>query len=162
MSNRMRWNILAVWMGFFLSIALYGWLTKYTNLSANIRWSVWVSNQIITDLVVQVDWENNLTITAWKMIPSVDTMSILVIYDPEVIYPEEGNIESPYDYSLSQWVVWEYTVFIELWWETLLKSQNILTIPSASSPWTPYDMIIADVLVTFEDWTAQSLSLTLP
>lgn len=162
MSRRRRWNILAIWMGFFLSIALYGWLTRYTNLSANIRGSVWVDTQVITDLNLSVEGDNALRIAPGKTLPSVDTMSILVVYDPEMIDPQEETITSPYDFSFSQWAEWEYTVFIEFWWETLQKSQHILTIPTESSPWTPYDMIISDVLVTFEDGTSQSLSLTLP
>ncbi len=157
-TRRLRGNIIAVWLAFLLSIAVYSWVTNYTNLATDIRGATWVDATILTDLVVKVE-ESNLVITTWKDIPEVETISILFVYDWESVNRSNDWVQSSYDRAVSEGEKWEATVVVTLWWKTLPKWSEVM---KASIVWSPYDIVPADVVATFTDWSTSTLALTLP
>lgn len=143
-------------MAFLLSIALYSWLTQ-TDLAADIKGATWTDNTVITDMFVSVE-EDNLVITAWKNIPDVASVSILFVYDAETVKRSDDWVVSSYDVAVSAWEKWEATVVVPVGGQ-LDKDSEILEI---RVNWSPYDIIVADVVATFSDDSVSPLTLTMP
>lgn len=158
MTRRLKWNILAVCLAFLLSVAVYSWVTNYTDLATDIRGATWVDATIITDVVLFVD-DTDLVVTTSKEIPDVSTLSMLFVYDAETVKRSSDDVASSYDIAVSEWDKWEATVIVTVEWEVLSKWEELVRM---SVNWSPYDLIIADMIATFADWSVSSLTLTLP
>jgi len=87
------------------------------------------------------------------------TLSMLFVYDAETVKRSSDDVASSYDIAVSEWDKWEATVIVTVEWEVLSKWEELVRM---SVNWSPYDLIIADMIATFADWSVSSLTLTLP
>lgn len=158
MTRRLKGNIIAVCLAFLLSIAVYSGVTNYTNLATDIRGAAWVDATVLTDISVTVEG-SDLIITTWKDIPDVQSISILLVYNTETVKRSSDTVESSYDRAVSEWEEWEATVIVTVWWKTL-PAWTVLA--SLRVNWSPYDVVPADFVATFTDWSTASLVVTMP
>ena len=158
--SKWKENALAVFFALILSWWVY-FLWEYSGvLTADVVWWPQAEFNVYSDIVVAPKWEDAISVFAWKNMEDVETISMILLFDPSSMQLDADVFSSRMNHSYSSAGVWKWTLILTNTKNTSFSVRDNLV--DIDAPWSFLDLVVWDVVATFADGTTETLSVELP
>lgn len=150
-------NILAVVAALILALIIFFVAQHDDALFADIAW--WVDTPSFSeqwDIGVFIKDKNTLTVQSIKDISAVEDISILLIFDPEVISLEKENFVSRFPLAYASAGEGQGELILTISWD-LKTGEKLFTLWWKN--WDITKVVIWDTILHFADGSTESLSV---
>lgn len=147
-------NILSIVIALALaSLLFFGLRDNFDNLQANVLWEQ--QEQLLWDIVVNT-YDDSVDIISNKKIPDVDSVSIMMFWNPSAVTPDFDAPESDGNVSDIDQSAWRANIFVnDLSWLSLKDS--IFKIPVSGEV---TQVTISDIVLLFSDGSSERASVS--
>jgi len=153
--------MLAVFFALVLSFGVYIVGHNTGMLTADVVWWPQAEFNSYSDIVVAPKWEDGLSIFAGKNMEDVETISMILLFDPErMSLATDSFSSSTMNFSYSDAGAGKWTLVLTNTKDITLNVRDILV--DILAPWTFQDLVVWDVVVVFANGETESLSVELP
>lgn len=99
--------------------------------------------------------QGSLSLQSEKIFHDAQSLSFVVIYDPESVVPDTKKMQTSYDFTSSSWKdgMIHITLFLS---GSLSDKENLITLPFSGDD---MGITIADATVLFSGWTIDGLAI---
>ncbi len=153
----MKENLLSVVIALLLASAIFFWLLanfdSFDTLQTNVIWAE--KEQLLWDIVIET-YKDRIEVIANKDIPDVEALSIMLLRNQNEVIPDFQNMETMWNWELTQEYSSRVTVFIN-WLNWLSNNKTILNLPLN---WEVTQISVSDVVLLFSDDSSERASLS--
>ncbi len=129
---------------------------QWGNLQTSIWWAPLSDDLSKSDVVISEQDNGDILFTALKEIPDLETISLILTYDPSQVKIEETDISSSFQLNVTRANEGQLSIMIQDLW-TIPANSKLLTIrPTGDSE----QLTLSDVLAHFADTSSTPLIVT--
>lgn len=146
-SSKFRLYVLPFLIWSACGLGIFFALQEGTLVSTNIWWVPITDDISQSDVVISEQTNGDIIFTAMKKIPEVQTLSLILTYDPSQVKIEEADLSSVYPLNISRANEWQLVIILQDV-GTIQAKSTLLTIRPT---WDSEQLTLSDVIAHFAE-----------